>query len=69
VPLARGLGLGFDLPIVAADLADTAAAETLRPGLVFALTSHVWERGVGAAITTDPVHLTERGPELLSEPS
>lgn len=68
VPVARGLGLGFDLPIITADLAETAAAETLEPGLVFALTSYIWEEGVGAAIATDPVHLTERGPELLSEP-
>ena len=68
VPVARGLGLGFDLPIVAADLPETSARDTLDPGLVFALTTYVWERGVGAAITTDPVHLTERGPELLSEP-
>ncbi len=68
VPVARGLGLGFDLPVVAADLPDTAATDTLDPGLVFALTTHVWEQGVGAATATDPVHITERGAELLSEP-
>jgi len=68
-PVARGLGLGFDLPIVTADLAETADADIFEPGLVFALTTYVWEEGVGAAMATDPVHLTERGPELLSEPS
>src|SRR5690606_33003958 len=68
VPVARGLGLGFDLPIITADLPETAASDVLEPDLVFALTSYVWEPGVGAAIATDPVHLTERGPELLSEP-
>lgn len=68
-PIARGLGLGFDLPIVTASLPETAAAETLDPGLVLALTAFVWEPGIGAAITTDPVHLTEAGPVLLtSEP-
>lgn len=65
IPVARGLGLGFDLPIVTADLPVTAATDTLDPGLVFALTTFVWERGVGAAITTDPVHVTDHGPESL----
>lgn len=65
VPIARGLGLGFDVPIIAADLPDTAAGERLDPGVVFALTSYVWEPGLGAAITTDAVHVTEDGPELL----
>jgi Xaa-Pro aminopeptidase len=66
VPIARGLGLGFDLPIVTAALADTAAAEAFAPGEVVALTSFVWERGAGAAITIDAVHITHDDPELLS---
>jgi Xaa-Pro dipeptidase len=65
-PIARGLGLGFDLPIVTASLPETAAAETLDPGLVLALTAFVWEPGIGAAMTTDPVHITETGPVVLS---
>jgi Xaa-Pro dipeptidase len=69
VPIARGLGLGFDLPIVTADLPETAAADTLDAGVVFALTSYIWEEGAGAAVTTDPVHVTEHGPELLTRPS
>jgi Xaa-Pro dipeptidase len=70
VPIARGLGLGFDLPVVAADLPATAAATSLDVGVVIAVTSHVWEPGVGAAIHVDPVHVTDRGPELLtSEPA
>ncbi len=68
VPVARGLGLGFDLPIVADDLRATAAADTLDPGVVFALTSYVWEPGAGAAIAVDPVHVTASGAELLSRP-
>lgn len=65
VPIARGLGLGFDLPIVTGDLPQTAAADRLDPGIVFALTSYVWERGVGAAITVDPVVVTGSGVEVL----
>ncbi len=66
VPVARGLGLGFDLPIVTADLPGSAADEVLDEGVVFALTSYVWQRGVGAAITVDPVHVGADGPELLT---
>ncbi len=67
VPVARGLGLGFDLPIIAADLPETAANDRLDPGTVFALTGYLWEHGVGAAMTVDPVVMTDRGPELLTE--
>lgn len=65
-PIARGLGLGFDLPIVSASLPDTAVDDRLDPGLVFALTAFVWEPGAGAALVVDPIHLSERGPELLT---
>lgn len=66
VPIARGLGLGFDLPIIAHDLPDTAQDEVLDAGEVVALTSYVWEPGAGAAIAVDPVHITDRGPDVLS---
>ena len=66
VPIARGLGLGFDLPIVTADLPEVAAAEVLDEGVVFALTSYVWQPGSGAAITVDPVHIAAHGAELLT---
>jgi Xaa-Pro aminopeptidase len=69
VPVARGLGLGFDVPIVSADLPETAAADHLDPGVVFALTTYVWDEGVGAAVSVDPVHITEHGPELLTSES
>lgn len=66
VPIARGLGLGFDLPIVTADLPDTAAADRLDAGVVLAITSYVWEPGAGAAIAVDPVHVTPDGAEPLA---
>ena len=66
VPIARGLGLGFDLPIVTADLPEAAAGEVLDEGVVFALTSYVWRQGIGAAITVDPVHVGAHGAELLT---
>jgi len=66
VPIARGLGLGFDVPIVDAALPTTAATDRLDPGVVFALTTYVWEQDTGAVVTVDPVHITELGVELLT---
>lgn len=64
--VARGLGLGFDPPVVTAGLPATAAKERLDAGSVVALTAYVWERGVGAVFHRDSVAITEDGPELLS---
>jgi Xaa-Pro aminopeptidase len=64
--VARGLGLGFDPPVVTAGLPATAAGERLEAGMVLALTAYVWEPGVGAVFRRDSVAITDAGPELLS---
>ncbi len=66
LPVARGLGLGFDLPLVTHALPRTAAEQQLEAGMVLALTAYVWEEGVGGLYGQEPVVLTEAGPELLS---
>jgi Xaa-Pro aminopeptidase len=66
VPVARGLGLGFDLPLVTPVLPGEAAAQQAEAGMVLALTAYVWKEGVGAVYGQEPVVLTETGPELLS---
>lgn len=66
MPVARGLGLGFDLPVVTPGLAKTAAAQLLEAGMVFSLTACVWQPGVGTAFGQDPVVVTDGGPEVLS---
>ncbi len=66
MPVAHGLGLGFDPPVVTPRLPETAAAETLEEGMVLALTGYVWESGVGAVFTRDAVHVTSNGAEVLS---
>ena len=48
MPVARGLGMGFDPPVVSKHLPATAAGERLEPGMVLAVTGYVWEQGVGA---------------------
>ena len=66
VPVARGLGLGFDVPLVTHDLPGEAAAQQAEAGMVLALSAYVWKEGLGAVYGQEPVVLTETGPELLS---
>ena len=66
MPVARGVGLGYDEPVVTAELPRTAAASTFEAGMVLAVTAYVWEEGVGAAYGQDPVLITAEGPEVLA---
>jgi Xaa-Pro dipeptidase len=70
MPVARGLGLGFDPPVVSQHLPATAAEERLDAGMVLAVTGYVWQQGVGAVFGREAVLITVDGPELLtSSPS
>jgi Xaa-Pro dipeptidase len=70
MPIARGLGLGFDPPVVSPHLPATAAEEQLEAGMVLAVTGYVWESGVGAVFGREAVLITPDGPEILtSSPS
>ena len=62
MPVAHGLGLGFDPPVVSPDLPATSAEERLDPGTVLAVTGYVWEQGVGAVYHRDAVLITETDP-------
>lgn len=66
MPVARGLGLGFDPPVVTGGLPRTAREERLEEGMVLALTGYVWQAGTGAAFRRDTVLVTGDGPELLT---
>jgi len=66
MPVARGLGLGFDPPVVTGGLPRTAREERIEAGMVLALTGYVWEAGTGAAFRRDTVLVTADGPELLT---
>lgn len=66
MPVARGLGLGYDLPLVTHALPQTAAAQHFEAGMVLAVTAFVWKEGVGAVHVQEPIVITETGPELLS---
>ncbi|MCV7299244.1 aminopeptidase P family protein [Mycobacterium barrassiae] len=66
MPVAHGLGLGFDPPVISPDLVKTSADERLDPGSVLAVTAYVWEPGVGAVFRRDAVLVTDSGPEVLT---
>lgn len=66
MPVARGLGLGFDLPLVTHALPRTAGEQHVEEGMVLALTAYVWKEGIGAVYGQEPVHIAPTGPELLS---
>lgn len=66
MPVARGLGMGFDSPVISPHLRETAEAERLEPGMVLAVTGYVWESGIGAVFTRDSVLITDSGPEVLT---
>ncbi len=65
-PIGRGIGLGFDDPVIVRDLPATAAEERLDPGVVLVITGCVTDDAVGAVIAHQPVHITPTGPEVLS---
>ncbi|WNG86056.1 M24 family metallopeptidase [Mycobacterium sp. ITM-2016-00317] len=67
MPVAHGLGLGFDPPVVSPSLRATADSEPFEEGMVLAVTAYVWERGVGAVFTRDAVLITAAGAEVLSD--
>ncbi|GAY13529.1 Xaa-Pro peptidase family protein [Mycobacterium sp. shizuoka-1] len=66
MPVAHGLGLGFDPPVVSPQLRATADAELLEEGMVLAVTAQVWEESVGSVITRDAVLITADGCEVLT---
>jgi Xaa-Pro dipeptidase len=66
MPVAHGLGVGFDPPVVSPHLPVTAAEERLDPGMVLAVTSYVFERGVGAVLLREAVLISADGHEVLT---
>ena len=66
MPIARGLGLGFDDPVIVRDLPETAARERLDPGVVLVITGCVFDDAVGSVIAHEAVLITADGPEVLS---
>ncbi|OBI64615.1 Xaa-Pro peptidase family protein, partial [Mycobacterium sp. E796] len=66
MPVAHGLGLGFDPPVVSETLAAAGEDDRLDAGMVLAITGYVWQEGVGAVLRRDTVHITDGGAEVLT---
>ncbi|OBG86961.1 Xaa-Pro aminopeptidase [Mycobacterium sp. E3298] len=66
MPVARGLGMGFDPPVISNRLPATAAGERLEAGMVLAVTGYVWEQGTGAVFGREAVLISADGPEVLT---
>lgn len=64
MPVAHGLGLGFDPPVVSEMLWAAGKHDRLDAGMVLAITGYVWQEGVGAVFRQDTVHIT--GAEVLT---
>lgn len=60
-PIGRGLGLGFDDPVIVRDLPETAAKTQLEPGTVLVVTAQA-----GPVVMQESVVVTADGPEVLS---
>jgi Xaa-Pro dipeptidase len=67
MPVARGLGMGFDPPVVSLHLPQTAAVERLESGMVLAVTGYVWQQGVGAVFGREALLVTTDGADVLTE--
>jgi Xaa-Pro dipeptidase len=66
MPVAHGLGLGFDPPVVSETLLAAGEHDRLEAGMVLAITGYVWQHGVGAVFRRDTVHLTAAGVDVLT---
>jgi Xaa-Pro dipeptidase len=66
MPVAHGLGLGFDPPVVSETLWAAGEHDRLDAGMVLAITGYVWREGVGAVFRRDTVHITDDGAEVLT---
>jgi len=67
MPIAHGLGLGFDPPVVSETLSAAGEDDRLDAGMVLAITGYVWQEGVGAVFRRDTVHITDAGAEVLTD--
>ena len=63
-PIAYGLGLGVEPPLIGTGLPSDDMV--LTPGTVLAVGADAWAAGVGGVRLVDTLLITEAGPERLS---
>jgi Xaa-Pro dipeptidase len=67
MPIAHGLGLGFDPPVVSETLLAAGELDQLDAGMVLAITGYVWQQGLGAVFRRDTVLITDSGVDVLTD--
>jgi Xaa-Pro dipeptidase len=66
-PIANGVGMGWEPPIIGTALgAEADARAVLEPGMVLAVAGYVWERGVGGYLGKETVAITTDGCEVMT---
>lgn len=67
LPIVRGVGLGFEAPVVGTDLGSDAEARwELAPEMTLVIQGYVWEKGVGGYLGSETVLVTDGEPEVLT---
>lgn len=67
LPVAHGLGLGMETPIIGTNLGPAHDdSQPLIPGMVLALQAYVFTDAVGGWLEGTVVHITEKGPVRLT---
>jgi Xaa-Pro aminopeptidase len=65
-PIATGLGLGFDVPVVTRHLPMTAEQERIDPGMVLAVTAYVTGDDSRAVLRKEAVSIEADGPTVIT---
>jgi Xaa-Pro dipeptidase len=67
-PIANGVGMGWEAPIIGTALgAEADARAILEPGMVLNVQGYVWEPGVGGYLGKETVALTGEGCEVITQ--
>ena len=67
MPLAHGIGLGFEPPVIGLDQGRDLDQEwVMQPGMVLVLQPYVWREGVGGVLSKETILITEDGCRRLS---
>lgn len=67
-PIANGVGMGWEPPIIGTALGAEADSRTaFEPGMVLTVQAYVWERGVGGYLAKETVAITADGHEVLTK--
>jgi Xaa-Pro aminopeptidase len=66
VPVAHGIGLGVEQPMVGGVGGPDPLDRPLEQGMVLAVGGYVWEPGVGGYLGTETVLVTDGAPERLT---